>query len=374
MDDRDLPVEAAGPQQRRVEDVGPVGGRDQDDALAVAEAVHLDQQLVERLLALVVAAAQAGAALAADGVDLVDEDDARAVLLGLLEQVAHPRGADTDEHLDEVGTGDREERHAGLTGDGARQQGLAGAGRAVEQHALGDLGAQRLIAGRVLQEVLDLVELLDRLVDTRDVGERGLGHVLGQLLGLRLAEAHHAATATTLHPAHHEDEDAEKDDHRQHEQENRRQPALLGDLRVERFGIRRCDLVEDLLGRRSRVLGEDLGRALGRVVTAVEPQPDLLLAVVDLRFLDVARVELRNRHGRIDLREAARVVAEVTEGVDDQQDAEDYPQISKHCLAVHTGSAGSAGPFDSDVSKVVVVALPIPVTNRAPQGYRVTLP
>ena len=42
------------------------------------EAVHLDQDLVERLLALVVAAAQAGAALAADGVDLVDEDDARA--------------------------------------------------------------------------------------------------------------------------------------------------------------------------------------------------------------------------------------------------------------------------------------------------------
>ncbi len=109
---RDLAVEAAGPQQRRVEDVGPVGGRDQDDALALAEAVHLDEQLVEGLLAFVVAAAEAGAALAADGVDLVDEDDARAVLLGLLEQVTHPGGADADEHLDEVRTGDREERHA----------------------------------------------------------------------------------------------------------------------------------------------------------------------------------------------------------------------------------------------------------------------
>ena len=42
------------------------------------EAVHLDEQLVERLLALVVAAAEAGAAVAADGVDLVDEDDRRA--------------------------------------------------------------------------------------------------------------------------------------------------------------------------------------------------------------------------------------------------------------------------------------------------------
>ena len=128
--DDDLAVEAAGAQQRRVEDVGPVGGGDQDDVVLHLEAVHLDEQLVQRLLALVVAAAEAGAAVAPDGVDLVHEDDAGAVLLGLLEQVAHARGADADEHLDEVRAGDREERHAGLAGDRAREQRLAGARRA----------------------------------------------------------------------------------------------------------------------------------------------------------------------------------------------------------------------------------------------------
>ena len=171
------------------------------------EAVHLDQQLVQRLLALVVAAAQAGAALAADRVDLVDEDDARRVLLGLLEQVAHPGGADADEHLDEVRAGDRVERHPGLAGDRAGQQRLAGAGRAVEQHALGDLRAERLVAGRVLQEVLDLVELLDGLVGAGHVGERGLRHVLGQLLGLGLAERHHPVAAA-LGVVHHPEQDA----------------------------------------------------------------------------------------------------------------------------------------------------------------------
>ena len=100
--DDDLAVEAARAQQRRVEDVGPVGGGDQDDVVLHLEAVHLDQELVERLLALVVAAAQAGAAVPADGVDLVHEDDAGRVLLRLLEEVAHARGADADEHLDEV--------------------------------------------------------------------------------------------------------------------------------------------------------------------------------------------------------------------------------------------------------------------------------
>ena len=55
----DLAVEPAGAQQRGVEDVGPVGGRDHDHAALGVEAVQLDQHLVQRLLALVVAAAEA---------------------------------------------------------------------------------------------------------------------------------------------------------------------------------------------------------------------------------------------------------------------------------------------------------------------------
>src|SRR5205814_9801697 len=66
----------------RVQHVRPVGGRDDDDVSVGVEAVHLDQQLVEGLLALVVTAAEAGATLAADRVDLVHEHDAGRVLLG----------------------------------------------------------------------------------------------------------------------------------------------------------------------------------------------------------------------------------------------------------------------------------------------------
>jgi hypothetical protein len=97
----DLAVETARTQQRRVQHVRTVGGRNQDDALIGFEAVHLHQQLVERLFALVIAAAKACATVPADGVDFVDEDDARRILLGLLEHVAHAAGADADEHLDE---------------------------------------------------------------------------------------------------------------------------------------------------------------------------------------------------------------------------------------------------------------------------------
>ena len=86
--DDDLAVEAARAQERGVEDVGTVGGGDEDHAGLDVEAVHLDEQLIEGLLSLVVSTAETGAAMAADGVDLVHEDDGRCRGFRLLEQVA----------------------------------------------------------------------------------------------------------------------------------------------------------------------------------------------------------------------------------------------------------------------------------------------
>ena len=88
------------------------------------------------------AAAEAGAALTADGVDLVDEHDGGGDLLGLLEQVTDAARADADVQLNEVGAGDGQKLHARLAGDRLGQQRFARARRADEQHALGDARAQ----------------------------------------------------------------------------------------------------------------------------------------------------------------------------------------------------------------------------------------
>ncbi len=78
-------VEAAGPEQGRIEHVWAVG-RGHDDHVGVGvKAVHFDEHLVEGLLALVVAAAETRAALAAHGIDLVHEHDAGRMALRLLE-------------------------------------------------------------------------------------------------------------------------------------------------------------------------------------------------------------------------------------------------------------------------------------------------
>ena len=56
---RDSPVETTGAKQSLVEDVGPVGRADDDHAGGRVEPVHLGEDLVQRLLAFVIAAAEA---------------------------------------------------------------------------------------------------------------------------------------------------------------------------------------------------------------------------------------------------------------------------------------------------------------------------
>ena len=196
-------VETAGPQQRRVQHVRTIGGRHQDDAFVGFEAVHLDQQLVEGLLALVVSAAQAGAAMPAHGVDFIDEDDAGGVLLALLEEVAHAAGAHAHEHLDEVRSGDGEEGYAGFPGDGSGQQGFAGAGRADQQHALGNAAAELLEFLRLAQKFDDLLQFLFGLFHAGHVFEGDLLLLRGVQARAALAEAQ-GLVAARLHLPHHE--------------------------------------------------------------------------------------------------------------------------------------------------------------------------
>ena len=192
--DHHAPIEASGPQERLVQHVGLIGRRQHDHALAAGETIHLGEDLVQRLLLLARAADRHLPARAADRIQLVDEDDRRRVLACLLEQIPHARRTHADDHFDELRRAHRKERHARFARDGARQQGLARAGRADQQHALWSGSAQPRVLLRVLEEVDDLHELVLRFVDAGDIVE---GHLRFLLLvvapGFALADAHHPA-------------------------------------------------------------------------------------------------------------------------------------------------------------------------------------
>ena len=251
-----------------------------DHAGRRVEAVHLGEDLVERLLALVVAAAdaRAGAAGAPDRVELVDEDDRRRGLLGLGEQAPHARGADADDDLDELARGDREERHAGLAGDGAREQRLAGARLAAEQDAARDLRAEAAVLLGMLEEVDDLDELVLGLVDARHVGERHA--LLGVLAAARARAPERGEHAARLRAAHEHDQQADEQQRRAEAQQDRHQQRAV---RGERLGV---DLDLVLLEQLRELVGVGERRHLGAEVH---------LALVLLAELALQRLALATR-------------------------------------------------------------------------------
>ncbi len=158
--------------------------------------------------------------MTADCIDLVDKDDARRVLLRLLEHVADTTGTDTDEHLDEIRTGNGEERHLGFTCNRLGQQRLTSAGRADHQHTTRNATAETLKLARITQELDQLVDFFLRLIAAGDVSKGRLDLILGKQARLALAETHRPtlATRTALHLPHEKHEYS--DDHQNREAGN----------------------------------------------------------------------------------------------------------------------------------------------------------
>src|SRR5262245_25559847 len=142
--DNDTAIKSPRTKQCGIENIRTVGGRDEDHSLIRFETVHFDQQLVQRLFALVVAATETGPAVTTNRVDFVDEDNAGGVLLALLEEIANAGGADANEHLDEVGATDREKWDVCFARYGPCEERLTRPGRPHQEHPLGDAAAKLL--------------------------------------------------------------------------------------------------------------------------------------------------------------------------------------------------------------------------------------
>ena len=80
------PVKPSRSRQCWIQGIRTVGRRQNNDAVVSFESVHLRQQLIQGLLPLIVSANLA-VSLFTDGIDLVDKNNARRLLLRLLEQI-----------------------------------------------------------------------------------------------------------------------------------------------------------------------------------------------------------------------------------------------------------------------------------------------
>src|SRR5437667_9272049 len=126
--------------------------------------------------------------MSAHCINLIYEDDARRILLALLEQIAHARSAYADEHFDEVRTRNRKERNVGFSGNGAGQQGLARSGRSHHQHALGNAATELLKLLWIFEELDDLLQLFLGFLNARHVFEGDALLLIAEQLRARLAK------------------------------------------------------------------------------------------------------------------------------------------------------------------------------------------
>mmetsp|Transcript_148811 Transcript_148811/g.414611 ORF Transcript_148811/g.414611 Transcript_148811/m.414611 type:complete len:336 (-) Transcript_148811:8-1015(-) len=177
--DLDLPVQAARPQEGRVQHVRPVGRHDDLHFAEGLEAVDLVQELHERALDLAVGGRALGEAPAADGVDLIHEDDARLVVPCVREHLADDARALADVLVHDRRGHDLDEVHGHVVRQGSREQRLAGARGPVEQHPLGGLDTYSHEELWVCQRQLDdLAHLPHLLRQASNVAVRNLAWIL----------------------------------------------------------------------------------------------------------------------------------------------------------------------------------------------------
>ncbi|GBD40553.1 hypothetical protein HRbin38_00416 [bacterium HR38] len=147
---------------------------------------------------------------AADGVQLVDEDDAGSVPSGVLKEASHPACPHAHEHLHELAGGDGEEGDTCFPRHRPGQKGLAGSGRAHQENSFGDFRAQLQVLLGVLEEVHHLHEFPLGFLVAGHVLEGGVDLLfLPVKLGPALPELHHLP-GPALGP--HEEEPEEDDE------------------------------------------------------------------------------------------------------------------------------------------------------------------
>src|SRR5436853_4694958 len=167
--------------------------------------------------------------MATDSVNFINEDDTGRILLALLEKITDAACANTDEHLDEIRTGDGEERYVGFAGDRAGEQSLAGAWRSDEQDALRNTAAKLLEFLRILQELDDFLQLFFGFVGPSNVLKGGFLLLRGKETSAGLAEAE-SFVAAGLHLAHQEQAEADEKNQRRSVEENQNPVATANIL------------------------------------------------------------------------------------------------------------------------------------------------
>src|ERR1041384_3233974 len=123
------------------------------------------------------------AALPANRIQLVDENNAWRLAFGLLEQIANTRRSDSNKHLHEIASAERKEWNTRFSSDGFRQQRFSCPRWTNEKHSFRNLGSQRLVALGVLQKIDHLLQFVFGFIAAGHIGKAHAGIPVGYQFG-----------------------------------------------------------------------------------------------------------------------------------------------------------------------------------------------
>ena len=112
-------------------------------------------------------AADTGSAPPCHRIDLVNKDNAGAVLLGFLEHVTHTACTDADKHFHKIRSGNGIKRNPRFTRYCLCKQRFSGSGSAFQKDALRNPCPQRGVLRGILQEIHDFFQIRLLLLQTR---------------------------------------------------------------------------------------------------------------------------------------------------------------------------------------------------------------
>ena len=199
---RNTAIKTSRTQQRLVQRFRTVGSCQNNYTLAAVKAVHFAQQLIQSLLAFIIAAELTVITAFADGIDFIDKYYARCLFLRLLEQITHTGSTHADKHFYKFTAADAEERHLSFACYRTRQQGFTCTRRANQQSTLRHISTDILVLAGIMQKINQLHQRFFGLILTCYIGKAFACLRFHIDLGIALAEAHGVAAHALAHEVH----------------------------------------------------------------------------------------------------------------------------------------------------------------------------
>mmetsp|Transcript_4005 Transcript_4005/g.6083 ORF Transcript_4005/g.6083 Transcript_4005/m.6083 type:complete len:241 (-) Transcript_4005:551-1273(-) len=143
--DSDLSVETSRTEKSLVKYIDTICGGNGDNSGVSIETVHLYKELVNSLLTFIVSSGESSTTLTSNGVDLINKDDTRGVLLSLRKDITDTGSSNSDEHLNKFGSRNGDEGNSGLSGNSLSEEGLTSSGGSVKDDSTGDTASISIV-------------------------------------------------------------------------------------------------------------------------------------------------------------------------------------------------------------------------------------